>query len=161
MRSKIKIVQDPKIIYAWFSMYRPVDKKKIIPSLYMSQRAHIKMLKIKVSTNKMKCGMELDQNKLNALGKQAERIIIDNLKHSSYMSYSQKPIWFDFRIIWCHKNKKTHYKEYIYLLRNPHAAIMYLNSDIPHLQTLAQFIVQGYKVIFPRETRFYGNNFPV
>lgn len=142
MRTKIKTVTNPMVIRADIMEYRPNrDAFKINhPLIKRIILNNHRMLRIKMSTDKV-------ETKLERTG---------IVNHKEVFSFTKKPLWINFRAVWCHKNRKTRYKDFIYLLRNPHASLMFVNSEIDNLKRLANAIIQGYKIIFPRETRYYG-----
>lgn len=134
MRTKIKTVPNPMVIRAEILEYRPSN----LPEKTI--QGAVRILRIKISTEKIQT--------------QLERTGIVN--HKEVFRYTQKPLWTTLQGIPCHRNRKTHYKDFIYLLRNPHASIMFVNSEIRNLKILALSIIKGYKIIFPRETRYYS-----
>ena len=142
MRTKIIIVPDPKIIKAELLEFRQpqgTPKKK-----------QDRILKIRITTDKIKEGFFLDPNKIK----------LDNVNlkdRKSYMSFSRIPVYINFKLIRCTKNRKTRYKDFFYLLRNPHTSLLFINTDSVALKMLALKIIEGYKVIFPREIRYFGN----
>jgi len=130
MRTRIKKVKDPMIIRAEFDGY------------HLSVRLE-KFLRIKISTDIVRTSLILNNKKTIT----EQKRIYD---------YSQKSVWTTFRRIKCRCNRHTRYKDFLYLLRNPHTAIVFLNSDNHQLKTLAEEIIKGKKIIFPRETRYRG-----
>ncbi len=147
MRSRIKIVKDPMIIRAKLIEYISGDDDmgKIFK--------HGRKLKIMISTDKVETALMLDTNKNRNADGTLNLFSKKNLRYR----FLKKPVWETFGRIWCHRNKKTRYKDFIYMLRNPHSALLFLNSDNVRLKKVAEAIVKGYRIIFPREVRYYGN----
>jgi hypothetical protein len=146
MRSRIKIVKDPMIIRAEIMEYRPSSAERLENGTPTRRK-----LKIKISTDKVQTQLMLDVNK-------TDKTSGFYAKKKLRYSFTKTPLWTNIGGVWCHRNKKTRYKDFLYILRNPHSAIMFLNSDRIQLKKLAEAIVKGYKIIFPRETRYYGND---
>ena len=145
MRSRIKIVKDPMIIRAEIIEYRYSSSEQ------QGTDTITKRLRIKISTDKIETTLALDLNKdrdnpnVNLYAKKKLRF-----------SFTKKPVCVSFTIR-CHKNRRTKYKDFLYLLRNPHSALLFLKSDNRRLKLIAEAIIQGKRIIFPRETRYYGN----
>ena len=128
MRIRFKKVTDPMLIKAEF--------------IYTNGRVKRKRLFIKFSTDRMQTTLDIDTEKT-----------YEKVNRIQY-KYNQKQVWVMLRGISCRCNRHTRYKDFLYLLRNPHTALVFLNSETRGLKQLAEQIIKGKKIIFPRETRY-------
>lgn len=147
MRSRIKIVKDPMIIRAEIIDFIPPSDG------FGTAMKNTRKLKVMISTDKVETALLLDDNKNRTADGKLNLFSKKNLRYR----FVKKPVWDSLGRIWCHRNRKTRYKDFIYMLRNPHSALLFLNSENVRLKKLAEAIVKGYRIIFPREVRYYGN----
>ena len=133
MRIRFKKVTDPMLIKAEF--------------IYTNGRVKRKRLFIKFSTDRMQTTLDIDTEKT-----------YEKVNRIQY-KYKQKNVWASLRGITCQCNRHSRYKDFLYLLRNPHTALVFINSDNTGLKKLAEEIIKGRKIIFPREIRYSTESF--